>query len=264
MSVGEPVPMRLTILGSAAAFAGIGHNAAASVDGRLLLDCGAPVLTCLPQAGLDPLAIETVLLSHHHADHAFQLAMLLAGRWSTHPERDLPTVIGPRGTGAYVERLLRLAFGDRIATAILAARPRIEDWAGGDGAELSGYRVDAVRVEHTPDLEALAFRVERQGVRLGYSGDTTYCDGIRALAQRTDYLLCECTSMDGPEPTHLCRDEVLRLMAEAPGTRFILTHLTERRPVPGALLAADGLALPLARPGQPRSGRRQATLAEGQ
>jgi len=271
----EPAPdappeLRLTILGSSSCFAGIGHNAAACLGGRLLLDCGAPVLTVLPQAGLDPLGVETVLLSHHHADHSFQLALLLAARRCAHPEAPPLTVVGPEGTRAFVERLLRLGFGDRLAGEVLApGGPQVLEWRDGDGGELGGFGVEAVRVVHAPDLEALAFRVERDGISLGYSGDTAWCDGIRALARRVDYLLCECTGMDGPEPTHLWREEVLRLMAEAPTTRFILTHLSQRRPLPGALLAADGITLPLGRLGeagadQPPSGRRQAAAAEGQ
>ncbi len=269
MTTGTDRELRLTTLGTGSAFTAIGHNAAACVDGRLLLDCGGPVQSLMARAGMDPLGLETVLLSHFHADHTFHLPILLAGRRLDHPASPPITVVGPPGTATYVESLLRLGFGDRIATLVLAGDGiRFLEWSDGDAARLGGYEVEAVGVTHAPDLTALAFRVERAGVSLGYSGDTAWCDGIRALARRSDYLLVECTGMDGPEATHLCRDEVLQLMAEAPRTRFILTHLTRRAPVPGALVAADGVTLPLRRPGdpgaQPPSGTKQAASAERQ
>ncbi|HUY97901.1 MAG TPA: ribonuclease Z [Verrucomicrobiae bacterium] len=269
MSDAAEAGLRLTTLGTGSAFAGIGHNAAACVDGRLLLDCGAPVLTLMPAVGLDPGRVETVLLSHFHADHSFQLPLLVGARRLT-PDASPPlTVVGPLGTADFLERLLVLGFGERLAE--LARAPeglRILEWSGGEQAELGGYRVEAVAMVHASDIRALGYRVERNGVSLGYSGDTAWCEGILALARRSDYLLCECTSMDRPEPTHLCRAEVLRLIREAPDARLILTHLSQRRPVPGAILAADGVTLPLRRPGspaaQPASGSRQAADAEGQ
>jgi hypothetical protein len=36
---------------------------------------------------------------------------------------------------------------------------------------------------------------------------------------------------------------VSELIAALPGTRFVLSHLSERRPLPGAILAHDLLSL---------------------
>jgi ribonuclease BN (tRNA processing enzyme) len=121
----------------------------------------------------------------------------------------------------------------------------VEWWAAGRSGELGDFAVTAYKVEHSALLECLAFRIERHGVSLGYSGDTTLCPGIGALAASVQHLLCECSSMTGPAPVHLWKAEVQALMEEARRTRFILTHLSERAPVPGAILASDGLILRL-------------------
>ncbi|HUY60460.1 MAG TPA: ribonuclease Z [Candidatus Dormibacteraeota bacterium] len=241
--------LRLTILGSGAAFATTGHNAGACIDGSLLLDCGAPALALLPACGLDPAAVEVVCLSHFHADHCFHLPVLLAARRFEQPLAPPLTVVGPAGTADHVDRLLRLAFGDRLRDQVMGERPpRFVELADGGLVDLGRHRLEAVTVVHVPHLPCLAFRISRDGITLGYSGDTTWCDGIRALARRVDYLLCECTGSDEPDPVHLDRTQVLALMGEAPATRFILTHLRHRRPLPGALLASDGLTLTLGRP----------------
>jgi phosphoribosyl 1,2-cyclic phosphodiesterase len=51
--------------------------------------------------------------------------------------------------------------------------------------------------------------------------------------------------MSAPAPIHLWRAEVEELIQAYPATRFILTHLSERAPVKGAILASDGLLLRL-------------------
>ena len=50
------------------------------VDGRLLLDAGAPLLTHLHRLGIDPGGIETIFLTHFHADHTLGLAPFVLHR----------------------------------------------------------------------------------------------------------------------------------------------------------------------------------------
>ena len=123
--------------------------------------------------------------------------------------------------------------------------PILEEWEGGQSGQLGTFQVRAFEVEHSSQLSCLGFSLERDGMTLGHSGDTTLCPGIRELAGSVEYLLCECTSMSGPAPIHLWREEVEQLIREFPATRFILTHLSERAPVKGAILASDGLVLRL-------------------
>jgi len=152
---------------------------------------------------------------------------------------------------AYLSELGRTAIGSSFWDRLIARNPPlVEELADGQRLELGPYLVQVFEVQHSERLHCLAFRVESQGVSLGYSGDTTYCDGILRLAQSVQHLLCECTGWAAPAPIHLWREEVLELMRQAPKTRFILTHLGERRPVPGALLAFDGMRLRLSAPAE--------------
>jgi hypothetical protein len=56
-------------------------------------------------------------------------------------------------------------------------------------------------------------------------------------------MVCECTAWDGPIASHLWRGEVEELMRDHPETTFLITHLSERRNLPGALVAHDLLSL---------------------
>ncbi len=64
-------------------------------------------------------------------------------------------------------------------------------------------------------------------------------------------MVCECTSFLHPVPTHLWWGEISELIDAHPQTRFLLTHLTERQPVRGALLAHDLLSIDVQAPGAP-------------
>ena len=238
--------LELAILGSGSAFASIGHNAGYLVDGELLLDCGAPVISLLAPLEHSLQDLGSVVISHLHADHVFHLPTLVAARALQCRGADPLRIVGPPGTGDMLDRLGRTGFGDGFWEEVIGlGAPILEEWEGGRSGKLGAFQVKAFTVEHSTQLSCLGFSLEREGISLGYSGDTTLCPGIRELAGSVDYLLCECTSMTGPAPIHLWREEVEQLIRDYPNTRFILTHLTERAPVKGAILALDGLVLRL-------------------
>lgn len=245
-SEGGENSLELAILGSGSAFSAIGHNASYLLGGELLLDCGAPVTRLLGERNRPLDRVRSIAISHLHSDHFFHLPQLLSARAVRYPEAEPLRIIGPPGTTKALDALGRLAQGDHFWEYVRElGRPVVEDWIAGQSGHLGPFQVEAVAVEHSTVLSCFAFRVSGQGVVFGYSGDTTLCPGIRQLAASVDYLLCECTSMTEPAPIHLWRGEVEELMQASPATRFILTHLVERAPVKGALLASDGLVLRL-------------------
>ena len=72
--------MRLTVLGSGSAFSTCGCNAGYLVDGRVLVDCGAPVPALVRRAGTSLHDVRLVLITHFHADHTFVLPTVLGAR----------------------------------------------------------------------------------------------------------------------------------------------------------------------------------------
>ncbi|MGH7643362.1 MAG: MBL fold metallo-hydrolase [Candidatus Dormibacteria bacterium] len=238
--------IELAILGSGSAFSAVGHNAGYLIDRELLLDCGAPVTGLMGQMSRSLAELRWIAISHLHGDHFSHLPLLVAARTVRYPDAEPLRIIGPAGTVDQLDALGRLGLGSPFwEHVMMSGAPVLEEWAGGQSGALGPFRIGATEVEHSTLLTCLAFRLERRGITLGYSGDTSLCPGIRELAGSVNYLLCECTNMTEPAPIHLWRAEVEELIAANPETRFILTHLSERTPVPGAILASDGLVLNL-------------------
>ena len=71
--------MTVTIIGCGDAFGSGGRFqtcfAIETAGRRVLVDCGASSLIAMRRTGMDPLAIEAIVLSHLHGDHF--------GRWCT-------------------------------------------------------------------------------------------------------------------------------------------------------------------------------------
>src|SRR5262249_61263953 len=101
--------MKIAFLGTGAAFALERYNGAVVVDGRLLLDGGAPLLPHMHRLGIDPGAIEAVFLTHFHGDHVLGLPPFLFYR--AYKPSGPPTIVGPPGGEQQVGKLLPRAPG---------------------------------------------------------------------------------------------------------------------------------------------------------
>src|SRR6201981_2566474 len=102
--------MRLTIVGCGDAFGSGGRFNTCffleTAKGTLLVDFGASSLVALKAHGLDPNAIDAILLSHLHGDHFGALPfLLLDAQFLARRERPL-LIAGPPGTRARLDQLL--------------------------------------------------------------------------------------------------------------------------------------------------------------
>jgi ribonuclease BN (tRNA processing enzyme) len=242
--------MRLTVLGSGSAFSGAGHNACYCLDGRLLVDCGSPAQLMLPQSGSALADLDGIVLTHFHADHSAMLPVVLGARALTTDNPRPMRLAGPPGTREYVSRVVHTGYGGHLHSLIMD-RLGLEATVLQDGSdtEFCGHRIRAHAVVHSMG-PSLAYAIsDATGATVGFSGDSTLCAGLRRAIAQSHLMVCECTGWDEPVPSHMWYGEVSELIDAHPQTRFLLTHLTERRPVRGAILAHDLLGIDVHAPG---------------
>ena len=79
------------------------------VDGRVLLDGGAPLLPHMHRLGVDPGDIEVVFLTHFHGDHTLGLPPFVLHR--VFVDRRPLTFVGPSGVEEHLEKLWEVSWG---------------------------------------------------------------------------------------------------------------------------------------------------------
>ncbi|QCB94093.1 MBL fold metallo-hydrolase [Cellulomonas shaoxiangyii] len=230
--------MRLVVLGSAGSFPAPDSAAssylvqAEDADGRtwsVVLDLGNGALGPLQRYG-DPTALDAVALSHLHADHVADMAVLGVLR-RYHPAGALPPlrVLGPEGT---VERLAQLAGKDPATHT--AEQFAVEAWAPGRPVTVGPLTLEPVPVVHP--IPAFGMRVTgpseddpARTVTLAYSGDTDACPGLDALATDADVLLAEAAYVEGRDDhlrgVHLTGRRAGEAAARGGARRLVLTHI---------------------------------------
>lgn len=226
--------MRVVVLGCAGSFPGPGSAAssylvqAEDADGRTwsaLLDLGNGALGALQRWG-DPAALDVVALSHLHADHVADMAVLGVYR-RYRPGGALPQVpvLGPDGTR---ERLVSLSGGDPATDT--GEQFDVRPWRVGERVDVGPLTLEGVPVEHPVPAFGIRVTGPSEGdparrVTLAYSGDTDACPGLDDLAAGADLLLAEAAFVEG-------RDDHVRGV-----------HLTGRRAGEAAARGARALVL---------------------
>jgi len=230
--------VRLRVLGCAGSFPSAGSAASAYLvsaedsTGRtwtVLLDLGNGALGPLQRWG-DPAALDMVAISHLHADHCADLAVLSVVR-RFHPAGPSPalSVWGPAGTSARIAELV-----GKDPAADMSSQYDVHVWEAGVPVTVGPMALTPVEMTHS--VPTFGVRVDAPSeddparrVSLAYTGDTDAGPGLDTLATDVDLLLAEAGFREG-------RDDALRGLhltgrrageaAARGGTRLlVLTHV---------------------------------------
>jgi ribonuclease BN (tRNA processing enzyme) len=245
---GTPSVFELVVLGSGGP-RGFGRAASSYlvvVDGvaRVLVDVGPGAFVRLGEMGVDFKALDTVLLTHLHIDHAGDLAGFVKSRDLTYDEPLTFRVFGPAGEGVYPSTT---AFVDRLfgKSGAFAYLPGFRNELGLSVVDLPAsplapvqevlkngdLRVTSIAVDHD-DVPAVAYRIEHAGHALVVSGDlASKNDNLTRLAANADLLVYDTAVVDPPgSPSklydlHTAPRRIGEVAAAAHVRRLVLSHI---------------------------------------
>ena len=184
----------ITILGTANAVPNKDHASTHllidALERVILVDCAGNPVVRLDQAGIDPLSITDLILTHFHPDHVSGVPLLLMDLW----------LMGR------IEPLNVYALDDVIdRTNKMMEIFNWQDWDGfypvnfyrlPGGESMSLIDTDVVKVWASKGchmVPSIGLRMQFPGGSLCYSSDTEPCDAIERLAEGVDVLIHEAT-----------------------------------------------------------------------
>jgi ribonuclease BN (tRNA processing enzyme) len=254
----QPGGTRLAILGSGGG-PGPGRmrkmtsHAMLSNGAAYVLDCGLGVTDYFAQTGIPFGAVNSIFITHHHADHNIEYGPFLIVGWIQGMKQSV-RAYGPPPLKDMTENFLR-AYGTTIdfwaedfkmtplgmieVGEVAAAGPVMQD---------ANVKVSAIIVDHPPVKPALAYRFDFHDRSIVFSGDTAPLEAVARLAKGADVLVHE--AMDVPavegyvrallaarpqdfdafmahmKAGHTPLEDVGRIAAEAGVKTLVLSHLT--------------------------------------
>jgi ribonuclease BN (tRNA processing enzyme) len=180
------------------------HNA----DQAILVDCGDGAVDQIGKAGLDPVPVTTVILSHLHIDHTAGLYGVIGRRLQALVPGNL-AIYGPPGTRQEVDRIQSSLtyLSDLIGTNPQVAKlppstVTVTEITDGARFTLGPVTVTAATNTHygfqpgTPEaarFQSLSFRFDMPDRAIVYTGDTGPSSNVERLARDADLLVTEIT-----------------------------------------------------------------------
>jgi ribonuclease Z len=158
----------------------------------LLVDCGRGVVMRLTAAGVLPIGLSAVLLTHLHSDHITDLNDVITTHWVMTSGPQPLRVYGPSGTRDVIDSLLAMLGPDqeyRLAHhEDLVHRPAIDvvEVGPGDTFDIADVHVVVHPTDHRPVAPTVGYRIEHDGKVAAIAGDTVPCDGLDALCAGAD------------------------------------------------------------------------------
>jgi ribonuclease BN (tRNA processing enzyme) len=197
-----------------------------SEDATFLIDCGASSLIAMKRFGVDPSAIDAVLISHLHGDHFGGIpflvldAQLVSGR--TRPL----TLAGPPSLQSRVHDTMEALFpgSSQVQRRFDLAFVELPE---GEATDLGALTVTPYGVVHPSGAPAYALKVECGQKVISYSGDTEWTDSLLQAARGADLFVCEAYFFEKKVPYHLDYRTLMAHRTELGCRRLILTHMSE-------------------------------------
>lgn len=216
--------MRVVILGAGTGIPWRDHSPAGilvEAGGEyLVFDAGAGTLQRLRRVGVTYLDINRVFLTHFHPDHCLDLVSFLFAMQIPFPPRTKPLVIyGPPGLKRLYRRLNAAFQGWLTPRAYALTLKEL----GERSLQLGRCTVSTRWMRHS--TKALGYRLECDGRRFAYSGDTDVCEAIVELGRDTHLLALECSMPEARKVDgHLTPTACGRIAAAANCRHLLLTH----------------------------------------
>lgn len=220
--------MKLTILGSGTCVPSLRRSSCSFIietDNKgLLFDIGSGTIRRLLEADITINKITHIFLSHLHPDHTGELiSFLFSSKYPKLLRKNNPlTIIAGKGFKKFFDGL-RTVYGNWIEFDPGLLSLVEMDTSCEDQLSIDDLIIRTIPVKHTE--ESIAYRIEKNGNSITYSGDTDTCDNLITLAKGTDFFICESAMPDDLKvDNHLSPSSAGIIAKKAGVKKMILTH----------------------------------------
>lgn len=222
----------------------IANSASVLINDHILFDIPNGNLKAMIRQNINLLKIDTVIISHTHADHCFDLPFLLWYKKNHQKEgEELSTrIITDKITRNTVENLIDLSHFNS------AKKSKREFIDAGEVNKIEkicdGLQIFNVLMEHEkPTIRyANGYVVKDKNISIGLTGDSSFCQGVKKLASQVNYLICDMSLEVGNE-SHMGIDNVLQLLKQYQDLKIIPIHMHDETREKAKKLKVDHLIM---------------------
>lgn len=174
--------------------------------------------------------ISSILISHMHSDHFADFrvfALIFKNDLKSLEKKKM--IYAPKGAIETVVELNRLMCGraDELVVEDYLKTMTFVDLCDGLEFEIDDYKVTSYKMEHAIH-ETYGFTFEdKNGKVVGFSSDTSMCDNLHKILQKSDYAFIEMAAVKESN-AHLSINQVEELIKKYPNCKIFPVHTSDK------------------------------------
>lgn len=210
--------MKVTVIGSGSMW-NENNSASYMIDENILVDIPNGMCKNLFRQKLTPRQIDTVLITHFHGDHYFDMPFYMILK-SKSDNKNINMFCSKDGRKK-IKKLLKLAFPNSVKSIYNSVKIKYNHE---DEFKTNGYDVIVVELDHGRMKPANGYIISDGKNKVGFTGDTKLCENVEYMANECNYLFCDCMFIKGTDK-HMGIDNLTYLSEKYPKCKFVVSHM---------------------------------------
>lgn len=220
--------MKLKLIGTGSII-GEARSACSLIDEKILIDCGNGILKTLTSQGIDINNIKTILITHLHADHFFDLPFFLLVK-NNFKHNEETKIYCPKGTEEIIKHLCNDYVGGQpnlFEKWKYNSKILFEEFDNLNDEEIiKGYFVNSYFVEHGKKKPAYGYVIRKDNKSIGFSGDSTYCENVKKIIEISDVSVLDMSHPKGNE-AHMGVEDI-EYICKKFDKKIVATHMSDQ------------------------------------
>ena len=202
-------------------------SASTLVNKKILIDVPNGIVKRLKQFGENVLNINTVLITHLHGDHYFDLPFFMLEKYF-YKVTDKTIIYAPIGTLKKVKKLFELAFPGEYKKIMNNIDIEFIEFKELKNEKLDNdIYVDSVLVDHGRCKPAYGYLLKENSRNVGFSGDSKMCEAIDYIVQNSIVSVLDMSFAENINHAHMGLHDVERICDKYKEKIIITTHMQD-------------------------------------
>lgn len=211
--------MKIKILGTGSIYSKY-NCASLIVEDNILIDIGPGIVKQLIKENYDLKKINAILITHLHSDHILDFPTFIVNIEAVGFDNKV-NIYSPKGAKEKLLSLLNLMYGDYF-DEFVSKYLNFIDIQSDDNLNINKHVIEVKSVNHD-GIEAYGFIIDS---KFGVTGDSSLCDNIIDIWNKSDILICDCSKLNG-DNYHMGIDNIKELIRIDNKKKIIPTHFRD-------------------------------------
>ncbi len=196
----------------------------------VLFDIGSGVVKKIEALKIYTKTVKYLVITHSHADHFVDLPNYLIGRSIRQENKETLHIICGKGIRKKVIELFELCFGDGNKNKYTDFEEKynvaFDELKAGESFQTEDMKITAYDLKHGNCNPILGFTIEKDDKTVGYATDTTLCDSVEEICEKSQVAFLDATNTI-PTNSHMGVDQVVELSKKYPNCKIYAIHRSD-------------------------------------